>query len=71
VAETPEAVALDLLHMIARNEGKNIGPDSGQAKANRVWILNTYAECLQVVKPAGTRAPKVAVAKSPKAAPEK
>jgi hypothetical protein len=70
--DTPESIALELLRMIALNEGKIIGPAGGKSRANRTWILNTYAECLNVVKPTPVKASrssgkKAAVAAEPPA----
>jgi hypothetical protein len=49
---TPEAVALRLFEIIAKHEGKS------NAGADRKWILDTYAECLRVVKnPVGSSDP--------------
>jgi hypothetical protein len=49
---SPEQVAYKLLQTIASNEGKSLGnsPVSGAASADRKWLLDTYAECLQAVK---------------------
>lgn len=48
--ETPEAVALRLLEIIAFVEGKRIpGNQGGGNNANGKWVLDTYAECLQAV----------------------
>ena len=52
---TPEAIALDLLKIITNVEGKDLGP-AGSNKADRAWILDTYAECLQATT--GRRSPK-------------
>ena len=41
---TPEAVALRLFEIIAGHEGKS------NAGADRKWVLDTYAECLRVVR---------------------
>ena len=52
-AESPEAVALDLLDKIAAVENK-VFHTSSQAgplsAADREWILNTYAECLTATR---------------------
>lgn len=43
--DSPPAIALVLLHMVARAEGKV--DDKGMiAGCDRRWILDTYAECL-------------------------
>ena len=44
---SPEEVAFKLLYAVAW--GENIDLD-GWAKADRKWILDTYAECLLAVK---------------------
>lgn len=51
---SPEEVALKLMRMIASNEGKTL---MSAATAERKWLLDTYAECLQTVRdPMGRRA---------------
>ena len=49
---TPEYVALELMKMIAAVEKKELIPPSAQGKtmADRAWILQTYAQCLECVK---------------------
>lgn len=50
---TPEYVALLLLEMIARVEGKSLDVEDvseGRTLADRSWILNTYTECLNSVR---------------------
>ncbi len=54
---TPEAVALELLKIIAAVEKKSLMSagagllaGEGFTTADRGWILQTYAECLSVVK---------------------
>jgi hypothetical protein len=51
---TPEKVAFDLLIQIAVAEEKTIyaGPTLGGDKPDRKWILDTYADCLRVVRTA-------------------
>ncbi|MEN5115625.1 hypothetical protein ABE453_16575 [Brevundimonas diminuta] len=53
MAETPEAVAFQLLRTVAYVEGKHFGADittyAGQ-KADREWILQTYSDCLFAVQ---------------------
>lgn len=52
-----ERVAYDLLVAVAHAEHKNPVATSGSASwagADRKWILDTYAECLQAVR--GSRA---------------
>ncbi len=47
---SPEQVAYTLLELIAYAEGKLLS-GSPQGKApDRKWILETYAECLRVVR---------------------
>ncbi|MFO1160567.1 MAG: hypothetical protein U1E60_17140 [Reyranellaceae bacterium] len=50
-----ESVALDLMKLIARSEGRRFAPGrTATSVADRAWILRTYAQCLQVVrKPEG------------------
>jgi hypothetical protein len=51
--ETPEAVALELLREIAYAEDKNIrgaNITTKEAKVDREWILDAYAECLEIVR---------------------
>lgn len=40
---SPEQVAFKLMQLIAINEGKT-------GSADRKWMLDTYAECLHVVR---------------------
>jgi hypothetical protein len=48
---SPEEVAYKLLKVIASNEGKSlIGTMSGKATADREWVLDTYAECLEAIR---------------------
>jgi len=49
---TPEHVALELMHLIAKAENKEFGQPvlHGKTIADRPWILRTYAECLEAVK---------------------
>ena len=46
--DTDLAVAYSLLHDIARAESKNIA--GGGNQTTKQWILDTYAECLKVVR---------------------
>jgi hypothetical protein len=50
---TPEAVALSLLHLVARIEGKSLDKAVDGQAADRKWLLDTYADCLRATK--GTR----------------
>lgn len=52
---TPEIVALALLERIARSEGRHfdVKPEAGATTADRRWILDTYAECLEAVTGGG------------------
>ncbi len=46
-----ESVALELVKLIARSEGRRFAPGrAGRATADRQWILRTYAQCLQAVQ---------------------
>jgi hypothetical protein len=45
---SPEEVAFRLMRIIGTSEGKNTSVPSGNA--DRKWLLDTYAECLQAVK---------------------
>ena len=49
---SPEEVAFRLLQTIASNEGKSLrgGMGGEGAKADRQWLLSTYAECVSVVR---------------------
>jgi hypothetical protein len=49
---TPEAITLQLMHLIATAESKDFHPPASQGKAtpDRAWILKTYAECLECVR---------------------
>lgn len=50
--DSAEHVAYKLLSVIASNESKSFGGMS-PATADRKWLLDTYAECIDAVK--GTR----------------
>ncbi len=48
---SPEYVAYRLLESVARAEGKLLTAMAGDPRAaDRDYILNTYAECLEAVK---------------------
>ncbi len=48
---SPEEVAFKLMKAIAAGESKSlISSMAGPASADRKWILDTYAECLNVVR---------------------
>ena len=48
---SPEQVAYKLLQTIASNESKSlVGSMSGGASADRKWLLDTYATCLDAVR---------------------
>jgi hypothetical protein len=53
---SPEQVAFKLMEIIANHEDKVLrGSTSGPTKkADRKWILDTYAECLATVRNPGT-----------------
>jgi hypothetical protein len=45
---SPEEVAYKLVVIIAQHEGKQLHTTpTRQATADRKWLLDTYAECLQ------------------------
>ncbi len=46
LASSAQCVALQLLHLVAASEGKDLSAHCG---ATRKWILDTYAECLKAV----------------------
>jgi CobQ-like glutamine amidotransferase family enzyme len=52
MAESKEAVALELLKLVADSEGKNI---TGFETHHGAWILDTYKNCLGVVNGANPR----------------
>ena len=45
---SPEQVAYVLMTIVANVEGKDLY--QSETSADRLWILNTYAECFQAVK---------------------
>ena len=49
---SPEQVAYRLLHEIAAVEAKSFSrtPSTSYQSADRKWILDTYAECLNAVR---------------------
>jgi hypothetical protein len=53
--QSPEAVALELVDIIADVEQKSLQGMSAN-KVTREWLLDTYAECLQATT--GSRKPK-------------
>lgn len=53
---SPEKVALDLMMLIGKIEGKHL--TIGTPSADREWVLNTYSECLETVKHPHKRAMK-------------
>lgn len=42
---SPQAVALELMREVAFAEKKELLAGSGSERADRAWILSTYAEC--------------------------
>ena len=50
--ETAESVAFRLLMLVADLESRTLhgNPAKDRTNADRKWILDTYAECLQAVK---------------------
>jgi hypothetical protein len=55
VENSPEYVAFKLLQEIAAVEGRAIRGIQGDKRANRKWILDTYAQCIAVVRGQPTR----------------
>lgn len=54
--DSPEAVALRLLELVAKTEKKTFVADmSNQVNTDRKWILDTYAECMLAVRNPGGR----------------
>lgn len=65
---TPEKIALELMQMVAHIEKKALhsGPAAGWTAADRGWLLQCYAECIQAV-----RSPEAVEAPAPvRSAPE-
>lgn len=50
MAETPEAIAYQLLRCVAHAEKKQIEPNSYGTPTDREWILQAYSDCLYAVK---------------------
>jgi hypothetical protein len=50
---SPEEVAYKLLYLVAWGENRDL---EGWGKADRKWLLDTYAECLLAVRDPATRA---------------
>jgi hypothetical protein len=48
----PEEVAYKLLYLVAWGEDKDL---EGWGKADRKWLLDTYAECLMTVRDPAAR----------------
>ena len=46
---SPHQVAYKLYRDIMMTEGKSLRAEESQAKVNRKYILDTYAECLSAV----------------------
>lgn len=62
---TPEQIAYELMTCIAHNERKTLRIAHGDpATADRKWILDTYAECIQTVREPHRRFSKSANAKA-------
>jgi hypothetical protein len=51
---SPEEVAFKLMREIAMAENKSLRGAVAGDKPNRNWILDTYAQCLSVVRNPGT-----------------
>jgi hypothetical protein len=47
---SPEEMAYRLLRIVASNEEKTIAIGGPKASADRKWLLDTYAECLEAVR---------------------
>ncbi len=54
---SPEEVALKLMHVISSLEGFHLY-GHGEKPANREWVLDTYAECLSAVRGQRTKKKK-------------
>jgi hypothetical protein len=57
---SPEHVAYQLLKLVAYLDGQDIGTATANAyaskpKADRKWLLDTYAECLRAVRDPDSR----------------
>ena len=50
---SPEEVAYKLLYLVAWGENRDL---EGWGKADRKWLLDTYAECLLAVRNPAARA---------------
>ena len=52
INHSPEKVALDLVQIISLIEKRSLhsGPPAGWTSADRKWLLDTYAECIQAVR---------------------
>ncbi|WP_155275931.1 hypothetical protein [Agrobacterium tumefaciens] len=48
--DTPEQVAFKLLVLVGTTENKMHSDGRIQSGADRQWILDTYAECLEATK---------------------
>ena len=59
IISTPEAVALALTQAVIRSEGMKIGKGYSDS-ADRKYILDAYAECLEAVRNPAAR-PKSAL----------
>jgi hypothetical protein len=47
-ANSPQAVALELMREIAYAEGKELTKATGATKPDREWILTAYFQCYKV-----------------------
>ena len=50
VENTPEYIAYQLLERVADLEGMALSRDGKDKLANRKWLLDTYAECLDAAR---------------------
>lgn len=47
---SPEHVAFKLMHIVADVENRKLFSTQKDTPADRKWLLDTYAECLQAVR---------------------
>ena len=55
LAQTPEAIALALLFIVAAGEGRRLNSLNQEDRIPKDWVLSTYGDCLSTVK---SRRPK-------------
>lgn len=61
MAETSEAVALELLKAIAFAENKALFKGDAGTKPGSRWIMDTYAECLRLTRGAASERANLAL----------